>query len=161
MVHKGGWVFLYHLIKRGRTYYFRIRIPKDLVHYFPIQEVRKSLETNNLPAAKILYSSLEEKFMRLRISVLFKISYPGWLVSQRSSGYLWLLCTQGWGLMRFASYTKQRCNSLRESIVSMSTLREINTSRFLPVFDLSSSSRVSQAGITRPYRPSSKWSSLA
>ena len=55
---------LYHLIKRDRTYYFRIRIPKDLVHFFPIPEVRKSLKTSNLPAAKILYSSLEEKFQK-------------------------------------------------------------------------------------------------
>ena len=54
----------YHLVKRGRTYYFRLRIPKDLLHYFPIHEVRKSLKTSNLPAAKILYASWEDKFQK-------------------------------------------------------------------------------------------------
>lgn len=55
---------LYHLVKRGRTYYYRLHIPKDLSHYFPIPEVRKSLKTSNLAAAKILYSSWVDKFQR-------------------------------------------------------------------------------------------------
>ncbi|RLB64074.1 MAG: hypothetical protein DRG80_00005, partial [Deltaproteobacteria bacterium] len=54
----------YHLIKRGRTYYFRLRIPNDLLNYFPVSEVRKSLKTSNLPAAKILYSTWEDKFQK-------------------------------------------------------------------------------------------------
>ncbi len=54
----------YHLIKRGRIYYFRLRIPNDLLSYFPISEVRKSLKTSNLPAAKILYSTWEDKFQK-------------------------------------------------------------------------------------------------
>jgi len=54
----------YHLTKRGRTYYFRLRIPNDLLSYFPVSEVRKSLKTSNLPAAKILYSTWEDKFQK-------------------------------------------------------------------------------------------------
>ncbi len=64
LVHNGGWVLFYHLTKRGRTYYFRLRIPNDLLNYFPVSEVRKSLKTSNLPAAKILYSTWEDKFQK-------------------------------------------------------------------------------------------------
>lgn len=54
----------FHLIKRGRTYYFRQRIPKDLSVYFPVPEVRKSLKTQNLAAAKILHASWDDKFQK-------------------------------------------------------------------------------------------------
>lgn len=54
----------FHLVKRGRTYYFRQRIPKDLTHHFPGTDIRKSLKTSNLAAAKILYFSWEDKFQK-------------------------------------------------------------------------------------------------
>ena len=73
----------YHLIKRGRTYYFRIRIPKDLLHYFSIPEVRKSLKTSNLPAAKILYSSLEEKYQKS-----FALLRSGFVSEEQVAGIL-------------------------------------------------------------------------
>lgn len=53
-----------HLIKRGRIYHFRILIPKDLLGYFPQPEVRKSLKTANLSAAKILHASWEDKIQK-------------------------------------------------------------------------------------------------
>ena len=54
----------FHLTKRSNTYYFRIRIPQDLYNYFPTDEIKKSLRTRSLPAAKILCSSLDDKFQK-------------------------------------------------------------------------------------------------
>jgi integrase len=53
-----------HLTTRGQTYYFRLHIPLDLKSYFPSHEVKKSLRTKNLPAAKILCASWEDKFQK-------------------------------------------------------------------------------------------------
>jgi hypothetical protein len=78
----------YHLIKRGRTYYFRLRIPKDPLHHFPIPEVRKSLKTSNLPAAKILHSSWEKKaqksFALLRSGIHSELLYPTFLAERQT-----------------------------------------------------------------------------
>ncbi|SHI45226.1 Site-specific recombinase XerD [Malonomonas rubra DSM 5091] len=54
----------FHLVKRNSSYYFRIRIPSDLIDHFQRTEVRKSLKTADLSAAKILCSHWEGKFQQ-------------------------------------------------------------------------------------------------
>ena len=66
----------FHLIKRGRIYYFRIRIPTDLTDHFQRNDVRKSLKTGDLTAAKVLYSHWEGKFQRSFALLRSGASYP-------------------------------------------------------------------------------------
>lgn len=37
-----------YLYRVKKTYYFRCRIPSDLINMFPLQEVRRSLKTTSL-----------------------------------------------------------------------------------------------------------------
>jgi len=43
---------LFYLSKIGNTYYFRLRIPKDVQTYFPTKELRRSLGTSKYKLAK-------------------------------------------------------------------------------------------------------------
>ncbi len=54
-----------HLITRGRTYYFRIAIPKDLRQDFPHREIKRSLRTRDIRAAKGLASAYESEVQNL------------------------------------------------------------------------------------------------
>jgi len=63
-----------HLYKRNNTYYYRIRIPKDLKHIIPAKEIKKSLKSNTIHAAKslakVMASKVEKTFLLLRSQVL-------------------------------------------------------------------------------------------
>lgn len=43
-----------YLLKRNGYYYFRVRVPTDLVHIFHASEIKKSLKTESLSQAKVL-----------------------------------------------------------------------------------------------------------
>lgn len=62
------------LLKRNDTYYFRLRIPKDIQKYFPRPEIVKSTHTTKYTQAKGLVRKLlgktEELFTMLRSGVL-------------------------------------------------------------------------------------------
>lgn len=64
----------FYVLKIKENYYFRTRIPQDLLHYFPYQEIKRSLRTKNINHAKKLvniWSSKTEKvFMTLRANIL-------------------------------------------------------------------------------------------
>ena len=63
-----------HIYKRNNIYYFRLRIPHDLIHVIPITEIKKSLKSNTLhkakSLAKIIACKIEESFLLLRSQVL-------------------------------------------------------------------------------------------
>jgi len=54
-----------HLVKRGEIYYFRLAIPKDLRHEFPHNEIKRSLKTSSLRAAKLLAAAYEMECLSL------------------------------------------------------------------------------------------------
>lgn len=64
------------LVKRNSSYYFRIRIPSDLLDHFQRTEVRKSLKTGNLSAARVLCSHWETKFQQSFALLRSGVSYP-------------------------------------------------------------------------------------
>ena len=66
----------FHLVQRNGTYYFRTRIPSDLIDHFQRTEVRKSLRTGDLSAAKILCSHWETKFLQSFALLRSGVSYP-------------------------------------------------------------------------------------
>lgn len=51
----------FYLSKRNQFYYFRIRIPKDVRHYFSCNEIKLSLHTRDSASAKILHSHFHSK----------------------------------------------------------------------------------------------------
>jgi len=63
-----------YLTSINNTFYFRLRVPKDLQQYIPRSEIKKSLRTKNASKAKSLakvwMSRTEEMFMLLRSQVL-------------------------------------------------------------------------------------------
>jgi len=65
---------LNYLYKRKNTYYFRLRIPKDLKHVIPATEIKKSLKSNTIhkakSLAKVIACQIEESFLLLRSQVL-------------------------------------------------------------------------------------------
>ncbi|MDG5467280.1 site-specific integrase [Deltaproteobacteria bacterium IMCC39524] len=54
-----------YLVKRNQTYYYRIKIPTDLTHLIPSKEIKLSLKTRNLDAAKLLAASVNAKIQSL------------------------------------------------------------------------------------------------
>jgi len=66
----------FHLVQRNGKYYFRTRIPSDLIDHFQRTEVRKSLRTGDLSAAKILCSHWEVKFQQSFALLRSGVSYP-------------------------------------------------------------------------------------
>jgi integrase len=54
-----------YLRRIGLTYYFRVRIPADLLAYFPLKEIRKSLKTKHKAHAKSLAKKLSFKTDRV------------------------------------------------------------------------------------------------
>lgn len=53
-----------HVYLRNGIYYFRIDIPSDLAHYFPVTEIKQSLKTRDPDAAKIAANRLELSALR-------------------------------------------------------------------------------------------------
>ena len=60
----GVGLMSFYLSKKKQIYYFRIRIPKDLIPYFPIPEIKKSLKTRDPSSAKLLHSHLSNKVQK-------------------------------------------------------------------------------------------------
>jgi integrase len=62
------------LLKVNGHFYFRMRTPKDLLHVFKMQEIKKSMHTKTLKDAKILAVAwsyqLEKLFLRMRCGML-------------------------------------------------------------------------------------------
>jgi integrase len=71
-VHKKGLKM--HVCRVGRRWYFRIRVPKDLLRYFPSWVVKKSLRTGDLKSAKarvnVLALQTEKLFALIRSGVM-------------------------------------------------------------------------------------------
>ncbi len=65
---------LLYLWKRNHTYYYRIKIPSDLSHYFPTGLLRVSLKTRHADAAKTaaanIHSRVQNAFALLRTEAL-------------------------------------------------------------------------------------------
>jgi len=61
-----------HLVKRGDIFYFRLAIPKDLRHEFPHHEIKYSLKTSSLRAAKLLAAAYETESQSLFASLRSK-----------------------------------------------------------------------------------------
>ena len=49
----------FYVLKIKDNYYFRTRIPQDLHHHFPYQEIKRSLRTKNTNHAKSLARMLK------------------------------------------------------------------------------------------------------
>jgi integrase len=56
--------FREHVFLRNGVYYFRLDIPSDLTHYFPITEIKMSLRTSDQATAKLAASQLELKALQ-------------------------------------------------------------------------------------------------
>ncbi|WP_136525740.1 site-specific integrase [Geomonas ferrireducens] len=56
---QGLSVFREHVYIRNGIYYFRLDIPKDLTHYFPVTEIKRSLKTSDPSIAKLAANRLE------------------------------------------------------------------------------------------------------
>ena len=50
-----------HLIKVNSRFYYKIKVPADLLHLFPSQFIKKSLHTGDLSAAKTMLRCHEFK----------------------------------------------------------------------------------------------------
>ena len=53
-----------HLIKVNNRFYFKIRVPVDLLQYFPCTFIKKSLKTDDPQSAKLLLVSMEYKIQQ-------------------------------------------------------------------------------------------------
>jgi hypothetical protein len=64
----------FYLEKINRTYYFRLRVPKDLVPYLGTKQLRKSLKTSDFANAKSLVRGFlfatEKLFITIRSGML-------------------------------------------------------------------------------------------
>jgi len=64
----------FYLEKINQTYYFRLRIPKDLLPYLGVSKIRKSLKTKNYSDAKTLVRgylyATEKLFVAIRSNML-------------------------------------------------------------------------------------------
>ena len=56
--------FREHVFLRSGVYYFRLDIPSDLTHYFPITEIKMSLRTSDQETAKLAATQLELKALQ-------------------------------------------------------------------------------------------------
>lgn len=50
-----------HLIKVNSRFYYKIKVPADLSHLFPLRFIKKSLQTSQLHAAKTMLRYCEFK----------------------------------------------------------------------------------------------------
>ena len=75
-----------HLITRGETYYFRIAIPKDLRQDFPHREIKRSLRTRDIRAAKGLALAYEFEVQNLfAILRVKRLTVPAPDMTQRTT----------------------------------------------------------------------------
>ena len=56
--------FREHVYLRNGIYYFRLDVPSDLTHYFPITEIKMSLRTSDQATANLAASQLELKALQ-------------------------------------------------------------------------------------------------
>jgi integrase len=75
----------FYISKRNQTYYYRIKIPTDLSHLIPSREIKQSLKTRNLDAAKLAAAGINLKvqslFSLLRVGAIGQEEIPGLLAS--------------------------------------------------------------------------------
>lgn len=75
----------FYLTKRNQTYYYRIKIPSDLTHLIPTREIKQSLRTCNLAAAKLVSAGINAKvqslFGLLRVGVIDAEEIPALIAS--------------------------------------------------------------------------------
>jgi integrase len=55
----------FYIFKRNQTYYYRIKIPSDLTHLIPAREIKQSLKTRDLYAAKLSAANINAKVQTL------------------------------------------------------------------------------------------------
>ncbi|MFO7984127.1 MAG: DUF6538 domain-containing protein [Desulfuromonadales bacterium] len=55
----------FYIHKRNQTYYYRIKVPSDLSHLIPSREIKQSLKTSNIDAAKVAASGINAKVQTL------------------------------------------------------------------------------------------------
>lgn len=73
----------HYLFKRNQTYYYRIKIPTDLSHLIPAREIKRSLKTRNIDAAKIVAASIN-----LKVQSLFGILRSGTIPHEQIPGLI-------------------------------------------------------------------------
>jgi hypothetical protein len=75
----------FYILKRNQTFYYRIKIPSDLSHLIPAREIKQSLKTRNLDAAKITAAGVNAKvqslFGLLRVSAVDQEQIPALIES--------------------------------------------------------------------------------
>lgn len=75
----------FYISKRNQTYYYRIKIPSDLSHLIPSREIKQSLKTRNLDAAKLAAAGINLKvqslFSLLRVEAIDQEEIPGFIAS--------------------------------------------------------------------------------
>ncbi len=75
----------FYLTKRNQTYYYRIKIPTDLSHLIPSREIKQSLKTRNLDAAKLAVAGINLKvqslFSLLRVGAIDQEEIPRLIAS--------------------------------------------------------------------------------
>ena len=80
-----------HLIKVKSRFYYKIKVPADLAHFFPSQFIKKSLHTNNLGAAKTMLRCLEFKthnaFALLRTGTLMRRTFAIYITGHNHHKY--------------------------------------------------------------------------
>jgi len=82
----------YHVVKRGNRYHYVCRVPVDLICFFPISTIYRSLKTSDQKVARLLAASFEHRtqgvFMKLRSGQLDEYTVKKMLTSYLSSQLL-------------------------------------------------------------------------
>jgi len=89
----------FYITKRNQTYYYRIKIPSDLTHLIPSREIKQSLRTRNLDAAKVTAAGINVKvqslFALLRVGDLGQDKIPELVAgstSKKGDGGIFVFC---------------------------------------------------------------------
>ena len=77
-----------HVLKKGRRYHFRIRVPADLIPLFGRAEIHRALGTSDFRTARSMASSLagrlSEQFAQLRYRTALASPLPDLVATARS-----------------------------------------------------------------------------
>ncbi len=75
----------FYIFKRNQTYYYRIKIPSDLTHLVPSTEIKLSLKTRDIDAAKLAAANINAKvqslFALLRVGDIAQEQIPALVAS--------------------------------------------------------------------------------
>lgn len=75
----------FYIFKRNQTYYYRIKTPSDLTHLIPAREIKQSLKTRDLDAAKLAAANINAKvqslFSLLRVGTIDQEQIPELIAS--------------------------------------------------------------------------------